>query len=317
MLTKSRVWRSAVTATRKPPKYERDCQVVPNLYALAPRPLEERILSHARRIHRHGARHSRFNTEDLGYPRQSLVWNMRMNDVQLPMELLELDTSLREPTFKIPSWSVSDYPDLTPEDLCVIETFRDNERFGVTHFASMSAQWEVDEKLFREIAKKFYLPGGYARDKQLSPYLTDVTLFVPRRIIYTACVIARPPELASVPLELLAVAGNDVEWTIKYRTPFVAEDHPNLTEFQKRFIETFRDNDKFNAICRVCSLRDESYLPDMSFPQSIPRTREAYREFLIDAIAWVKYLFCDPSFTSLKYTEKDWIDKYRAMAGLN
>jgi hypothetical protein len=167
MLTKSRVWRSAVTATRKPPKYERDCQVVPNLYALAPRPLEERILSHARRIHRHGARHSRFNTEDLGYPRQSLVWNMRMNDVQLPMELLELDTSLREPTFKIPSWSVSDYPDLTPEDLCVIETFRDNERFGVTHFASMSAQWEVDEKLFREIAKKFYLPGGYARDKPI------------------------------------------------------------------------------------------------------------------------------------------------------
>jgi hypothetical protein len=241
-----------------------------------------------------GSRHPQFTYEKLQEAREILFERFYTeNEVaflrRMPRELLEIDIKTKGGRFVIDAWSRKDYPFMTDTEELIINSFRDNERFGV--------MWsQCDPLIYVELVKKFFMPGS---TKWISPVgLDNLGLFHPRRRVYNSFILARPACLPNLPLSLLELDVMSSEFEMSY-TP---DDHPNLSPLEHKFIQVFRDNDIFASVARLP--REEPVDSDVligSFGNPPSRKEDAINEAYWIAV-WVRRLFMQAPFSEKNST---------------
>jgi hypothetical protein len=279
-------------------RYERTVGIIPD-----DSPLD--IGWHARNIFYGGCRNPEFEYQRLdGRPFELMALMELPIGPRLPTHLMEIDEHFKSCRFKVDKFNPNDIED--PEIRCIVETFRDNERYGIVDFVSQ--RWKYGEKyptLFAEMALKLFLPEN-GTTQQVSPYIDNGKLFLARRSIYTAFVLGvQPVELSTIPLSLLEQNG-DYEFTTHYEPGA----YPEWTPLQRCFMDTFRDNDRFYAVSTLCNLNTvpRLYIFDKPYFRSSPRG--AVNCFVEE----MRHLFIDPPLSSFDLTLEEWEKKLSSEA---
>jgi hypothetical protein len=262
---------------------------------------------HARNIFYGGCRHPEFEYHRLdGRPLKLMALMQLPIGPRLPTHLMEIDEHFKSCRFKVDRFDPNEIED--PEIRCVVETFRDNERYGIVNFISRrrtSNHLEMRPTLFAEMAIKLFLPeSGITR--QVSPDIDNGGLFLARKSIYTAFVLGvQPVELSTIPLSLLEQNG-DYEFTTHYEPG----EYHEWTPLQRCFMDTYRDNDRFFAVSTLCRMNTCPKLYVFGKPSFRSSPRGAVNCFVEE----MRHLFIDPPLSSFDLTLEEWEKKLSSEA---
>jgi hypothetical protein len=226
--------------------------------------------------------------------------------LNIPVSILEVDTLCKGGRFKIDDW---DPTPLTPLERVIVESFRDNERFGALdtlihlgkeNYNTDTPYWDQ----FVALVKKFFLSGGDT--SQVTHAKVKIYARRPRDDIYNSFVMEKPEDLLHVPLRLLERKTPD-EFTI----PYDRSDYPDLTDFEHCFVRAYRDVDIFCTISLLC--RHVPCNDSLGFhPHPSPSIGADAPDRLFSFLVWLRRIFFDPPISSYKLTEEEWTAKILA-----
>jgi hypothetical protein len=269
---------------------------------LEPKDIPPYFEIHAHNIFYGGSRHREFEYYRLDCrPIELMTLRELPIGPRLPTRLMEIDVHFKSSRFKVDEFNPDEIED--PEIRCIVETFRDNERYGIVSFISRRSNSELPKiypTLFAEMAIKLFLPeNGITR--QIAADIDNSGLYLARRSIYAAFVLGvQPVELSTVPLCLLEQNG-DYEFTTHYEPGA----YPEWTPLQRCFMDTFRDNDRFFAVRTLCRMNTWPKLYDFGKPPFRSSPRGAVNCFVEE----MRHLFIDPPLSSFDLTLEEWEEK--------
>jgi hypothetical protein len=170
-----------------------------------------------------------------------------------PYKYLGVHDNSGEPA--IETWDPALYPSLSSEYKCLIETFRNNERFCSTlPFIRTIEDDRVAGETFAGVASKLYLP------KPGPSYASNRDTFIERSFVYYGFFDRTIETVESIPLHMLEMRGEEIpgekETMIEFTNPWIPEDHPELSTVEKFIVDVFRDNDRFVATYQMVGVKD-------------------------------------------------------------